>query len=429
MFKLILIFILLLENLYAGNSVLDQNVNLLFFGAFFMIIAYNINHLIITKSATYASYTMFHISLFIVMLFSSGMIGENWFELNIYDIPIGILFLSSAMLVAFNRDYLEIKSFNSKIYKSMNGIIVINLGLVFISAYAVWNQALELFSIGLLLMEAFGLLFLSTYLSIYQKDIYTRFYLMSFSFLYIALVLVLISYFGFNIINYNMQYLIQLAILIEAVGLSLAIAYKQKEIEINLKQNKLLFKELSHRVQNNLQQIISILTLQINTTKDTYVQKQLEETINRINAISLIHKNLQSSLHVGKIEMYTYLETLVRGYQKINPNIVFVLKCTKGIELTIDKVTPLALILNELITNSIKHAFTDVQKPEITIILKEDNIISFIYEDNGQGFKKESVKTSIGTNLINILSKTQLKGKVNIDSNKHYLFSLEFSNK
>lgn len=427
MLKFSFVFLLLFADAFAGDFGLSEQANLLFFGAFAMIIVYNFGYTLVLKSATYASYLMFHASLFIIMLFYTGTIERSWFDFNLYSIPIGVFFLSVAMLLAFSRDYLDLKLLSPKIENFVNKLIILNLGLLFLSAYSISNTVLEISSIILLVFEAVGLLVFSAYLAFGKGSTYARFYCLSFSFLFIVFVISGLGYFGIADIGENAPYLFEFAILFEAVGLSFALAYKQNESEVNLRQNELLFQELSHRIQNSLQQIISILTLQINDTQDVNVKAHLQESINRISSISLIHKTLQGSLNLGKVNMHTYLNALIEGYKGLHSDVKFTYECSKEIELSIDKVTPLALIINELITNSIKHAFKERDNAHIHIELNENRLIHFNYEDNGSGFQEEMVTNSIGSKLINILSKSQLKGQVLIDSDKRYFFSLKFS--
>ena len=150
----------------------------------------------------------------------------------------------------------------------------------------------------------------------------------------------------------------------------------------------------------------------------------LQDTINRIRTISLIHEKLQHSKLVGEVNMQIYLEALLDTYKALHKEIDFTLRCGEDIYLSIDKLTPLSLIINELITNSIKHAFFNTQHPSIYIKLHKNNGYTFAYEDNGEGYKE--IKESLGSLLIKNLSTSQLKGKYHINSKEKYMFSLNF---
>ncbi len=426
MIKVILSLLLMFAPIHAGGFELNEQVNFLFFGAFAMIIVYNIGYFVFTKSSTYSTYFSFHVTLFIVMLFYTGMFEESWVDFTVYGVPVGFFFLATAMLFAFTRDFFDLRTLYPKIGKYFDKLIIVNLAFLFLSAFSISNNILEAFAIGLVIVEALGLLVFSAYFAYIKKNIYARFYFFSFSFLFSTLIFVFLSYFKVIDLSESTPYLFEIAILLEASGLSLSLSYKQKETALELKQKELLFKELSHRVQNNLQQIISILTLQKGESKGLEIKEYLEDTINRIGSISLIHKTLQNTSNLGQINMFTYLNSLVDGYKGLSSEVDFKVECNKELELDINILTSLALILNELITNSIKHAFKDVEKATISIKLEKNEGMHFTYEDNGLGFNKELVTNSIGSKLITILSKSQLKGKLEVDSIKRYFFSLEF---
>jgi len=427
MLKISLSLLLAFVHLHAGGFESTPQTNLLFFGAFAMILVYNLGYYIMTKSATYGTYLLFHITLFIIMLFYTGAIEQPWFDVNVYDVPVGMFFLCVAMLLVFTRDYLELKTFYPKAENYVNKIVILNLGLLVLTAFTIAMDFIEIFTISLVLLEATGLLIFSGFLTFKKKNIYARFYFFSFAILFVTLIFISLAYFHIIEIGQNAVYWFELAILFEAGGFSLAIAYKHQETVVNLRQNEMLFKELSHRVQNNLQQVISILSLQMNNSENIEVSKHLEDAISRISSISLIHKTLQNASNPGKINMHTYLTSLIKGYQRLNPNIAFSIECADNIELTIKKLTHLALILNELITNSVKHAFEGIDSPQINIKLEEDALIRFTYKDNGVGFTEGTITDSLGTKLIDVLSNAKLKAKPHVDSKEHYSFSLEFA--
>jgi len=426
MLKVSLSLLLAFAHLHAGDFESMDQINLLFFGAFAMILAYNLGYFIMTKSATYGTYLLFHATLFIIMLFYTDTIQQPWFDVNVYDVPVGMFFLSVAMLLVFTRDYLELKTLHPKAENYINKVVILNLGLLFLTAFSIAMDFMEIFTISLVLLEATGLLMFSGFLAFKKKNIYARFYFFSFAILFTTLVFMSLAYFQMIEITQNVVYWFEIAILFEASGFSLAIAYKQQETAVNLRQNELLFKELSHRVQNNLQQVIGILSLQMNSSENIEVSKHLEDAISRIISISLIHKTLQNASNPGRINMHTYLTSLIKGYERLNPNIAFSIECADNIELTIKKLTHLALILNELITNSVKHAFEGIDSPQINIKLEEDELIRFTYKDNGIGFEEGTTTDSLGTKLIDTLSNAKLDAKPHVDSKEYYSFYLEF---
>ena len=427
MSKVILSLLLLFVNVQAGSFELSQQVDFLFFGAFAMIIIYSLAHTVMSKSAAYASYFIFHLFIFIIMLFFTGTFNDQLLEFTVHGVSVGWFFLAIASLIAVSRDFLELKNNYPRLIPIANAFILINLALLTLSAFAVSNLYLENIVIGFIILIALGLFTLSGYLGLVKKHVYARFYFFAFSFLFVNLVSVFLTHFELLDLSEHASLYFEIGILLEASIFSFALAYQHEDRLLKLKQNELLFKELSHRVQNNLQQIISILTLHISSVDEPKIKIYLQDTINRISSISLIHKTLQNSKNVGKVNMYTYLHSLVEGYKGLNSTVGFTFECNKGLELEIEKLTPLALILNELITNSLKHAFKEIQTPQIHLSLQESEELNFAYKDNGSGFDSEAVTSSLGTKLINILSISQLKGSTEIHTEPHYSFALTFS--
>jgi len=427
MLKIVLGLFFLLVNLHASEFEAHEQINYLFFGAFAMIIVYNFGHYVITKSATYADYFLFHGLVFVIMLFHTGTFNDELLEFSLYGVPVGLFFLAVSSILAFSRDFLELEKFYPQMIRPINTLIIINLALLGFSAFAIYNALVEALVIAFVISISLGLLSLSAYMGFIKKHIDARFYFFAFLGLFLNIVLVFLSYFNLLDLSDKALYFFEAGILVEASIFSFALSHQQKMTLLNLKQNELLFKELSHRVKNNLQQIISILSLQVSSAKGLEAKAYLEDTISRIGSISLIHKTLENSTNVSKVNMDTYLHDLLKGYHDLHTKINFNFKCDKTLFLEVEKITPLALILNELITNSIKHAFKETQNPSVEIVLKSKDTFSFSYKDNGSGFKQEEVVSSLGSKLITILSTGQLKGEMSVHTDKGYHFSLNFS--
>jgi len=401
--------------------------NLLFFGAFGMIIIYNLGYLILLRSATYASYFMFHTCLVAIMLFYTGFIEDPWFDVTLHGVPAGVFFLAVIFFLAFSRDFLEPKTLSPKIEGYFNKSIVLNSGFLLLFAFSANSTLLENIVVAVLMVEICLLLLFAAYLGM-NGNVYARYYLVSFSFLLGALFTASLGYIGLADLPDTLPHLFEAGILVEAGGLSFAMAYKQKASDIRLRQNELLFRELSHRVQNNLQQITSILTIQMRAVDDAALKAHLEEAINRIGSISLIHKMLHNASLPGSVNMETYFKAFLEGYRGLNPSVNFHVKCAPEIELGIDRLTPLALIVNELITNSVKHGLKSIEDAHIHIALEERNGMLFTYDDNGTGYDEEtSTDASLGTKLIRLLSTSQLKGEMRIDTEGSYSYTLHFS--
>lgn len=190
-----------------------------------------------------------------------------------------------------------------------------------------------------------------------------------------------------------------------------------------------MLKEIHHRVKNNLQIISSLLRLQSSQFDTPEITEQFKEAVNRISSMALIHEKMYQIDNLSIVDIKTYLDSLIndilRSYS-INTKIEFNIDANVK-NFNLDSLIPLALIFNELITNSVKHAFKQSEEGEINIIIDKvnKNKTTIKYTDNGGGFKKES-KENFGSILIETFTE-QLDGEYTIDSSNGvaYLFSFK----
>lgn len=207
---------------------------------------------------------------------------------------------------------------------------------------------------------------------------------------------------------------------------------KQKE-EITLKEKEkgLLLRELNHRVKNNLQMVSSLLNLQSNTIDEDSTRELIATGKNRVEALSLVHRKLYQEGLETKIEVKPYVEELVlnllHGYAlNIEPEFSI-----DAVDIDVDKAIPLALIINELVTNTIKHAYNNIDSPELKIVIKKhEETLDLEVIDNGKGYNKsDSEKTnSLGLKLISSLVQ-QLKGtyKTIFENGTRSIISIEMA--
>ena len=187
-------------------------------------------------------------------------------------------------------------------------------------------------------------------------------------------------------------------------------------IEAALKEKEFLMKEIHHRVKNNLQIVSSMLSLQADKISNNDVKEILQEGRQRINSMALIHQLLYNQNNMSYISISNYLSTLIQqietSFNSGAGNIKVNVLCDE-IKLDLDTAIPLGLIVNELITNSFKHAFKKTQKGIVDVHLTaKENAFTLIVKDNGDGFDYESKKEqSLGMELINILVQ-QINGEI-----------------
>jgi two-component sensor histidine kinase len=218
--------------------------------------------------------------------------------------------------------------------------------------------------------------------------------------------------------------------------LAVDLTYK-KETELKLRkllnEKEILLKEVHHRVKNNLQVISSILNLQSSYVKDQQTLDILRESQNRIKAMSFIHESLYRSDDFSFVNFSSYINSLssnlVQTYIIEHGNIKLELDLGDA-NLSLDQAIPCGLIINELVSNSIKYAFPSNKQGKIRIeLIKEDNKIYLKVSDNGIGLPDnldvENTDT-LGLQLVYILI-SQLDGDIKVINKKGTTFLLNFT--
>ncbi len=179
------------------------------------------------------------------------------------------------------------------------------------------------------------------------------------------------------------------------------------QLSKRVKEREVLLKEIHHRVKNNLQMVISLLNLQINTEKNEELNKLLQISQDRINAISIVHEQLYKSETLESININEYLTDLINNIAGVsNPktqNTSIDINIENAI-VGISKTIPIGLIINELISNSLKYAFNNNVSGIININgFKKHKKYIIIYRDNGKGMPtnfKIYKSNSLGFKLI-----------------------------
>ncbi|MDZ8224230.1 PAS domain S-box protein [Nostoc sp. ChiVER01] len=208
----------------------------------------------------------------------------------------------------------------------------------------------------------------------------------------------------------------------------------QVKLKNALAEKEVLLKEVHHRVKNNLQIVSSLLQLQSQTLKDPEAIKALRESQNRIESISLIHKNLYTSANIGQIDVADYIENLAASllfsYQ-IYPGKIALETDIDSVSLNADQAIACGLVINELISNALKHAFPNQQAGIISIALRNvDNSIEMTIRDNGIGLPDNldwTTTDSLGLSLVYDLVTEQLEGDITLERNHGTVFKIKFT--
>ncbi len=192
---------------------------------------------------------------------------------------------------------------------------------------------------------------------------------------------------------------------------------EHRSLEDSLDEKKLMLQEVHHRVKNNLATVNSLLAMQSMGSKDPLIIKTLQEAEARIFVLSTIHEELYRAERLDTIMASNFLKKLVEKIVDLfdmDADVNFNIQ--EGLALNDKYAIPLGLAVNELIINSLIHAFGDVESPRIDISMRqEDGFLNLMVKDNGCGVSDDSKiggSSSLGTRLINQLVTRQLKGTI-----------------
>jgi len=197
-------------------------------------------------------------------------------------------------------------------------------------------------------------------------------------------------------------------------------------------ENELLLKEIHHRVKNNLEMVSSLLKLQSVKTKDKEAKDVMRASQNRVQSMGILHQKLYQGENLGSIEMLDY-------FKNLSENIVDAFGANdkvevqydmERVELDVDTAVPIGLIVNELLTNSLKYAFPEDRKGKIELSLKEmdEKQLQLVVADNGVGQTAGASPkgTGFGSQLVQLLT-SQLQGSMQADysTGTRLVFQLE----
>jgi len=214
---------------------------------------------------------------------------------------------------------------------------------------------------------------------------------------------------------------------------------ERKKIEEKLKsslgEKELLLQEIHHRVKNNMQVITSMLSLQSAQIEDESINAVFRDSQNRIKVMALIHETLHQSPSLSEIDFSEYIKKLVNNVHYVSRasgNRPLLTIDAEDLPLNIDQAIPCGLIINELVTNSFKHAFPDGRQGKVNISLHPTgkDSVELTISDNGTGIPEDiDLKTinTLGLRLVRSLTEDQLKGKLELNRNEGTEFKICFN--
>ena len=210
----------------------------------------------------------------------------------------------------------------------------------------------------------------------------------------------------------------------------------EEQIAASLKEKEVLLREVHHRTKNNMQVMISLLKIQSANIEDKQVTEMFKESRDRIKSMSLVHEKLYRSKGLADVDFKGYVKSLVgsifSSYGASAAGITSIAE-TDDVSIGLETAIPCGLIINELVSNSLKYAFPGNRKGEISVALRSFDEDALVLEvgDNGIGIPEDldfRNTASMGLHLVHILSEDQLHGKIELDRAGGTTFRIRFKN-
>ncbi len=216
--------------------------------------------------------------------------------------------------------------------------------------------------------------------------------------------------------------------------LNVTLAANASRLEASLRERETMLAEIYHRVKNNLQIVSSLMRLQMRTLDEPSAKIALMDCDSRVRTMALIHEQLYAANDLRRVELGGYLRRLttqlVSAYEETSARVRLELEISP-VELGVDRAIPCGLIVNELVTNALRHAFPGDRRGTISVSLKEidDRNVQLIVADDGIGagdLRPDGAKGSLGLVLVDALV-TQLGGRLESDGLAGVRRTLQFT--
>ncbi len=433
---------------FYSKEIFHQIVLSLFFGAMIILALYNLSIFFMIKDISYFYYVAYIVTLVLHHLLYVGFGSLYIFNtiLMSYIIDYAAIFITLPVLflALFSKFFLQTYQY-SKINLVLNFLItLLILSTLFFISTEYFEKYRRLMPI-IVMVYLFGI---TVYLFI-KRNTQAKLILFGWSAILFASLFMYLSGTGIISADLSSYYIVEISFILEALVFSIAlanrikrlqeerneiqikfieeqkdteiklnnlVAKKTQKLEIALEEKEILLRELNHRVKNNMQTIISLIRLQNDEIQDSKINLLLSTIQNRISAMSHLHELLYRKDTITFVNAYEYFERIVFEIQQSFEHEIEVeydTNCTLSAESAIY----CGLIINELLTNSFKHAFDKNESGFIKIdFIKTNNEYSLIYSDNGKGYDQNIKKESLGLILIETLTKKQLKAQLDINS-------------
>jgi len=437
------------ENFYRNDKGKQSEI-IFYLGMILAFLIYALALHIYTKDRSYLFYILYIMALVFQQLTYVGFLPlymPNSFTYvdNLLVVPkVGLLIITG---ILFARSFLKTNIYKNidRFYKVL--IILVILQILFLSTPWFYYPEFTILT---------GLVFIIfnyyTAIFVYRRGHkQARFFIIGWSFLLIGFFLSIIDALGIFSVMYNFPSLVLLCTTFEALFLLLAFVDKlnilQKEKDISdsklmeeLQQRNIviekkvkdrtkmldnLYRELHHRVKNNLQIMLSIISLQGGKIDDEIMSEQFLKLENRIRSISKTHELLYLNDNIEKIDMYEYIYSMCEDISNSFDNEEIEINIESDVEMPLREAVYVGMIINELVSNTIKYA-KNCNKINV-YLFKNDDYLELEVMDNGLGYKIEKISTkSLGLTLVKNLVKEQLSGEIKINTLNKCEYKIRF---
>ncbi len=213
----------------------------------------------------------------------------------------------------------------------------------------------------------------------------------------------------------------------------------EESLRVSLAEKDVLVREVHHRVKNNLAAVVGLIDMQARTMDGTSAKAAVKDLAGRIRSMAMVHEQLYRSESLSRIDLQVYVEALTSDLRASfgSPNPIRFSVAAEGIQMGLDLAIPCGLIVTELVTNAMKHAFPegrpglDADVCEITISAqRKDAICTLAVADNGVGLPTGldvTTTNTLGLRLVRMLGEHQLGGKIELDGSRGTRFVLRFN--
>jgi two-component sensor histidine kinase len=408
---------LLTQEEFYKKEVKHQLILALFFGAILTLILYNFSIFLFTRERAYLYYTLYLLFTMINHISYSSFSRYTYsLDFQRTDIYLSLFYISFLLIFTtlFTKTYL-----NTKRYKKLDMGLKISL-LIFVLIMLISSPSFYPLDLTVLL----GLLtllynfFVSAYL-LYKGESNAKYMVFGWSIATIGWLNLGFYDSGLPSLLYIYPYFFEAAIFTEAILFSIALSAKlnkTKELELAMQRNTLLTQELHHRVKNNMQMIISIYRLKLSKYINVEMSDSLKEVEGTIQAMSSIHEMLYSAKDEMQIDTKEYIKALVKNLTESQEESKVAVELQIDTELDMQDSIYLGIILNELLTNSLKYAFSKEGGAIHIQLTQERKRYRATFGDNGKGFDINRESEGFGLELVKSLVEDELKGKISIDA-------------